>query len=489
MIGVWEKYWRVFFWISLFVFAVCIRWYHLDRDLFFGFEQGRDAQIVKNIYEHHDFKLVGPKTDIAGIFHGAYYYYILIIPSLLSHGNPLALSFFLVLISSTVPLIMYFFGRDVFHSEKWAIIIALLSAVSFEFITYARWLSNVSPSIPLIILTYYFLWLFHAHQKNTFFFFASICAAAASQFEIILVLQFTGVLAVLWLTKMIVIPKWKVIGLSIFICTIIFLPHLLFNVRNHNIMFTSIMSYASQSKGPLPIITNLRDFGFSYQTLFRKSLSLPNNMLMGVAAALIILGLMLRMLKEKRTDAKFFFIWLIMPFPILFFHDVAHLDQLYLGVGGAIIFLFVMACQSLWQYQIGRITVGILAVILLLGWQQTFWNLSHNKDLFFITIQEGLNYADQTKLLTAAHTDAQGKVYRFAAFTIPYGHPEGWQYIQEFMYPHQTDDGAKTVYIAIEKQVDPFWEKQWIQDFGPSQLVEEKQFGILRLQKRQLTTK
>src|SRR5258708_1417571 len=103
-IAAYVQRWEVWFLVLCFVAAIMLRWFRLDQNLFFGFEQGRDAAIVQNIYLHHDFKLVGPKTDLAGIFHGAYYYYLLVPASWLTHGDPLALSFTLILISSTLAI-------------------------------------------------------------------------------------------------------------------------------------------------------------------------------------------------------------------------------------------------------------------------------------------------------------------------------------------------------------------------------------------------
>lgn len=74
--------------LLIFLSAFLLRWFKLSDNLFFGFEQGRDAFIIENIYRLKDFVLTGPSTSIGGVFHGSYYYYLMAIPYFLSSGNP-----------------------------------------------------------------------------------------------------------------------------------------------------------------------------------------------------------------------------------------------------------------------------------------------------------------------------------------------------------------------------------------------------------------
>ena len=113
--------------------------------------------------------------------------------------------------------------------------------------------------------------------------------------------------------------------------------------------------------------------------------------------------------------------------------------------------------------------------------------LQNNDDVFFVTIQKDLNYAAQQKVLQYIHDDAHNQVYRFVAYTIPYLQPEGWQYLQHYLYPQdKTDNGSKLVYVVIEDQVDPFWIKKWNEDLGVATQETETQFGLIHVQKQLL---
>lgn len=375
---------ELFFLVVLFVFSLAIRWYHLSDNLFFGFEQGRDATIVQNIYLHHDFKLVGPQTDVPGIFHGAYYFYVMLLPWILSGGNPLALSFFLVVLSSTVPVIAYFFAKDVFKKQPWPMLTAILVAVSYECILYARWLSNVTPAIPLIFLAYYFLWKYRERKKFVFFLMAAVVAVLAMQFEIILVLCFGFALLFLFIFKIVPLPSAKNLLLTVVTSAIFFLPHLLFNFRNNNIMVNAVFHFAGDNKSaqPFSLLTNLLDFGSTYLRIFRQTLSLPPgySYVYLCVIALLLIGLCINF--KKRKEIVFFGAWAVSPLPIIFFQNVPNLLQLYIGIGGAIIFLCVFAVQAFWKLKVGRAALGVMSLILIWGYVTMFLNLTQNRDVF-----------------------------------------------------------------------------------------------------------
>jgi len=65
--------------LLIFFTAFAVRWIRIPEYLFFGYEQGRDALVIKDIYIMEKFTLVGPKTDIDGVFHGPIYYYLMTI--------------------------------------------------------------------------------------------------------------------------------------------------------------------------------------------------------------------------------------------------------------------------------------------------------------------------------------------------------------------------------------------------------------------------
>src|SRR5689334_8316689 len=69
-------------------------WY-LSKQTIFGFDQARDAFYAHSILFNHDFKIIGPTTDIVGVNHGVAWYYFLSIPYFLARQDPQIAVFFL----------------------------------------------------------------------------------------------------------------------------------------------------------------------------------------------------------------------------------------------------------------------------------------------------------------------------------------------------------------------------------------------------------
>ena len=142
----WSRYIPIIL-SSLFFVAFSLRFYGLPRVLFFGPEQGIDFFKIRDIALGKDLVLVGAKTDIAGIFHGPVYYYLGVIPFLLSHGNPLFISAFFIVLNSLTVFFIYKLGKEL-YGKRGGIVASLLFTFSFGAISYSRWLSSHPLTIP-----------------------------------------------------------------------------------------------------------------------------------------------------------------------------------------------------------------------------------------------------------------------------------------------------------------------------------------------------
>jgi hypothetical protein len=476
------------FLVTLLLGSALIRWYRLPDTLFFGFEQGRDALIIDSISSLKDFVLVGPKTDIAGIFHGAWYYYLMVIPYVLGRGNPLVAMFFLVALSSFVPLIMYFLLSDITGQKRWGVVAGVLSATSFELISYSRWLSNVTPAVFFMALTLWFTWKAIDTRRQLFVTLAILSAAFASQFEIILCLWFGFLFIGLWLMRLLPRPNIKSLGWMSLGIACIFAPMLLFNIRNQFISLQSVLHYSeAHGESSFQLVSSLASYGKMLFRLFQKTLfNLPATAVF-LGMMLVLLGSCYRLTSQRQKSATILFgCWLLMTLPVIFFPKSLSLTQLYVGTGLGLIGLATLAMRYFCQLKWTKWLAGILILMSLLSVWQSLISLHRNQDVFFITIQDDLNYQDQKALLKYIHQDAAGQPYRLKSFSIPYYQEEGWQYLHQHFYPNHSDIGATHIYVTIEQAVDPFWIKKWTEDLGPTALEAEQSFGKLRVQKRKI---
>lgn len=125
----------------------------------FGYDQARDALESTRIIKELDPKIIGPTTDIRGLFHSPLYWYIISPFYFFSGGDPVIARIPMILINILNILFIYFIAKQLFKNEKIALLSSLFMAVSFEAVQYARWLSNPPPAFLTTAIFFYGLWL------------------------------------------------------------------------------------------------------------------------------------------------------------------------------------------------------------------------------------------------------------------------------------------------------------------------------------------
>lgn len=474
--------------ILIILLSFFVNSYKISDHLFFGHEQGRDAYAIREIYTLKHFPLIGTKTEIEGFFSPPWYYYLMAPLYKITSGHPLPASLFLITVSSTTPAIIFLLSRQIFKSTGWGIAAAIIAVFSFELISYTRWLINVTPATPLTAMAFFFLYKFSQTAQQKHFILWGVFAIAASQFQITLIFQFIFVSVLLLILRQIQLPKLQSLSLTILLFLLAYLPLIIFDLRHEYISSRSVTGFVLGAStyninfDPAGIISlYLKEF----TTVAQRSLfNLQNVWLQLAFWGIVGIGIMRIWSQGKHRRELIFIISAslmslgIAPFNI-------GLTQLYQGAAIGLILLSTLALKSLWTEKTRFLAIALL-LLAISGWTQNLVYLHQNRGFFFAT-SESLNFKDQLSLLRFIDTDSGGQKYRFEAFTIPYLKGQGWQYLQEYFYPHRESKLEKTIYIAIEKNVDPYWEKKWGEDLGPTNLVLEKTYGQIRLQKRTLT--
>lgn len=150
--------------ILIVCFSFAVRSYHLGENFYFEYDQSRDFTRIIEIVREGDVKIVGPETDIPGIFNGALYYYFLAILAYFFHFNITYIVLTFILINSLLSVALYRFSIDFFHSKYIGIIAAILWSISYEQANFARYISNASLMIPTTTL--FFMSLAYAALKG-----------------------------------------------------------------------------------------------------------------------------------------------------------------------------------------------------------------------------------------------------------------------------------------------------------------------------------
>ncbi|MDP2649869.1 MAG: hypothetical protein Q8P10_03410, partial [bacterium] len=149
--------------ISSAVFAI----FALLRQLTFGFDQARDAYEAFAIWHNHDYKILGPSSDLPGVHHGVLWYYLLVLPYAIGSGSPeVVAAIFFVLSFLTIPLCAYLTYK-LFHNFHIALLASALYASSPLFQVFTRWLSNPLVALYVVPFLLFFLWKYACKKKET----------------------------------------------------------------------------------------------------------------------------------------------------------------------------------------------------------------------------------------------------------------------------------------------------------------------------------
>ena len=175
----------IFVLIIIFSIGVLVRFWWFPNNVYFGFDQSRDAFISQNIFKNSDFKIIGPSAGKEDLFHGPLYWYLIGPIYLLFKGDPMPVLGFISTINLGGVLAIYFIARRIFNLRT-AVISALLFAVSFSQSQYSLYFANPAPAILTILLYYFSLWSMR-EGKARYWLFAGILLGLSIQFEFFLI--------------------------------------------------------------------------------------------------------------------------------------------------------------------------------------------------------------------------------------------------------------------------------------------------------------
>ncbi len=156
-----NAYWPYLILLAIIATSVFLKFYALNDNLHFNVDEANHIKTIVDIYSEKIFLLKGPSASgDTGLYHGAYYYYLYLLPTLLSKGSPLALGIFTLLIN-TLSLPLLFIALKKQFSLQLAFCATLIMATSSTIIYYSRWAWN-----PNLIPFFFVLALFSLGQIN-----------------------------------------------------------------------------------------------------------------------------------------------------------------------------------------------------------------------------------------------------------------------------------------------------------------------------------
>src|SRR4030042_2869950 len=114
--------------IFIFLFGFLVRlWSVLPANTIIGYDQARDLWSATTIFRDFDIHIVGPTAgNNLNLHHGVAFWYYMIIPLIVFHGNPVGVVIWNSVFSAGVVIVLYFLGKDLFKSKKVGVIAAIV---------------------------------------------------------------------------------------------------------------------------------------------------------------------------------------------------------------------------------------------------------------------------------------------------------------------------------------------------------------------------
>lgn len=474
----------------LFVIGFCLRIYLIDKNLFFGPEQGRDMLVVKEIVTSHKLVLIGPKTAVEGIFHGPLYYYLAAIPFAVSKGNPLVIALFFIFLNSLSVFFIFLLGKELFN-RRVGIISSLLFTFSFGAVAMARWFSH--PPLIILIGSLFFLALTRFIKgKNKYLIPTVILYGLSAQTEFSNLIIFTFILfftvVVFWKR----FAPQKIIYLIIAFLLAITLPifnFILFDLRHNNLILNSMIKSQAHRPEFLGYFSHTLIGSFEQFIKVFSDVILLQHPIITILIFVLALAFLLKSESKNKDGVRIILIWLFSPF-IAFI--LLRYNPLYHYFTASIVVIIILTAVFINYIISFRKILGftLISLLILLNLYSLYLFLPKNIYFFFQTTQTDLRYEDQKAVIEKIYKEADGTPFYYQAYTIPYWMQDGWRYL--FWYyglkhgyiPVHMDKGLLFVIIQNDPSTKLYqtnWLKDTVSHWGRKE--GEFKYGALRVQK------
>lgn len=479
------------------IFAFYLRIYRLNDLLGFYYDQGRDAQVIWDLFHHGKLFLIGPTTGLAGIFRAPYFYYLIAPFYLIGHGNPLFPAIFLVTISTFAIYIIYHLGERI-YSRAAGIIAALISSFSFYIVYASRWLSNPTP---MLILSMILTWsMINVLDKKKWAWPVIALVAGLSLFS------FGSAGELFYIPAVAIFFVWTLIAqgygkkssldgrtilISVFLFILTFAPLVIFDLKHQRILSHSITETFVSKKSfttPTKFLINLRT-SFYYDVFTNKIFDYKGKREVNVLSivALWFLISLPRLIKNKRY--LIVILLLIAPIIGLYFYqgnDTVLYDYYMTGYYMIFILLFAIVLADIWKFRIGKLFVLYFFYLF----------LSMNLSILIPRIRSDINadgslyFANQKQAIDWIYKDSKGIDFNIDVYVppvIPYAYDYLFQWLGTYKY-NKLPDTTNVSLLYTLYEIDPPHPKRlkaWLdRQNGIGKVEREETFGGITVQRR-----
>lgn len=496
--------------VAIFAAGLFLRTLYLGKSaITFEYDQARDLFTVGQLVSG-DVKIQGPSANAPGLYHGVFYYYFLAIPYLLSAGNPVVATFWLALISSATVFVVYILSYKLTANRAASVLASLFFAFSFKASQYATKLSNPSPALWFVPLTYLFLWLWTKRRKSVYAALSGVFWGLSIQSDIFLV--YHGVAIFIWL----VINKRNLIrrhlayffGALILSISTILISEIKFGfqgLKGITYLFSGADTIISGKGSGDFIVIYLNQLGSTFaQNLFPIGLGFGG--FVGIILFVWFAASYFTKRKNGWADWKLFLlVYILSHLPVIFWGGLTS-AYLTVGIDVAVIVLVAYSVTMVWE----RTKIIALAIILVIIVSNLIKIVGENKKgQTLFAIRNEMLLSNLEDVVDYTYESSKKEQFSINTVTAPFWTNTTWSYIYSWyglkkygMLPYwhgrsqegilgnnllPTPTNITTYFLIIEPRVNvsgALLANAVGEEDSVSKIVEEKDFGGIIVQRR-----
>jgi len=416
--------------LLIFIAAVGLRFLYFPDNIYFGYDQARDAFISKELLQGH-LKIIGPTTSLPGLNHGALFYYIFAPVYFVSQFDPTGLSVFLRIYNALGVFLIFFIGKNLFN--KWVgIISALLFAFSYEQTQYALFMTHPTLAVISVLTFYLGLSILLFKQKSYGLPVALLGFGLSFQFHFLLAylgLILLLILGIFWrrIPKLNVrIVLYSLLALSLSLSTFA-VAEVRFGFSGIKNLISSSSNFASGS-APAPM-GGIEGVKFAAQRYVEDNIFYSNNLSLVILLILLSISIYFLRFKKDRDQIAFLLIWFIVG---LFSYFINETSLYFYGIGTSISLLILTAMfvnKIFIKFKAAAVVLVIIILVSNLGMIIKNNGTGPNKE---INVQLGMLLSDEKKVIDYMYSQAGGEPFAVNAFSMPLYINTTWSYLFEW---------------------------------------------------------
>lgn len=425
-----DKKFSVLVLILIFFLGLVLRFLFFPENIYFGFDQARDAYSTLEIL-NGNLRIIGPPTGVEGLFHGPLYYYFYAPLYYVGQGSPILAAAFLR-IASAVAVIVIFLAGWVIFNKRVGFVAAFLAAISFEQTQFALYFNH--PSLAVLSMTLFYMgWaLLFFRKEQGGLILAALGLGLSLQFEFVLVYLFAIAIALIILFRK-DFPKidkktlfLSVVALSFSAGTFI-LAEIKFNFRALTIL-PSVLESSNGGGGIAGYLNNvvILSTRFVNDNLLAHPQGTQLALIFLVAASLIFLRD-----SQLRMKAVFLLIWVLGG--ILPYTNNKSVTPLYyygVGAGVGLLIFYSFVLSKIWDKW--RVLACILIAIPIISNINLIFRHNAFGVIPTINVQSGMLLGDQKRVVDYIYREALGQSYAVSGVTMPLSVNTTWSYLFEW---------------------------------------------------------